>query len=240
MQTLRGTSVRYQSPAERAAWRRDQCVRLLTVVGVGILVVCLGSLRRAPEASAQPPRTVSATSTGSLFGFGGRSLRDELAQAQGQLDLANVQLDHFNAIFRYSSRYKISADLAASIYDVAVAEGIEPELAFRLVRVESDFNEKATSPVGAIGLTQVMPATAQFFVPGVTRARLYDRETNLRVGLRYLRTLVRDNHGDLTLALLIYNRGEAAVGHSRERGENPSNGYERLVAGGYKGTGVTD
>jgi soluble lytic murein transglycosylase-like protein len=85
-----------------------------------------------------------------------------------------------------------------------------------------------------------MPATAQFFMPGVTHAALYDRETNLRVGLRYLRQLVRDNHGDLALALLIYNRGEVAVGQSMERGENPSNGYERLVTQGYKGSGVTD
>ena len=70
--------------------------------------------------------------------------------------------------FGYSSRYHIGADLAGSVYDIALAEGIEPELAFRLVKVESDFNEHASSSAGALGLTQVMPSTAQFFVPGIT------------------------------------------------------------------------
>lgn len=114
----------------------------------------------------------------------------------------------------------------------------QPGLAFRLVKVESQFNDRAVSSAGAIGLTQVMPATAQYFMPGVTRAALYDRETNLRVGFRYLRALVRENHGDLPLALLIYNRGELAVGQSIGRGENPSNGYERLVTKGYRGSGI--
>jgi soluble lytic murein transglycosylase-like protein len=85
-----------------------------------------------------------------------------------------------------------------------------------------------------------MPATARFFVPGVTRDALYDRETNLRCGLRYLRALVRENHGNMKLALLIYNRGETAVNESRQAGLDPSNGYEHLVMKGYKGKGVID
>jgi soluble lytic murein transglycosylase-like protein len=240
MQALRGISLRDQSPVERALRRgaRIEWRRVFTAAGAGAVLLGIASFRRAPEARAESHLTF--VRAGTFFGLGGPSLRDQLDERQGQLDLANVQLQRLNTLFGFSSRYKISADLAASIYDVAVAEGIEPELAFRLVKVESEFNEKATSPAGAIGLTQIMPATAQYFVPGVTRAALYDRETNLRVGLRYLRQLVRDNHGDLALALLIYNRGEVAVGQSIERGENPSNGYERLVTQGYKGSGVTD
>jgi hypothetical protein len=42
------------------------------------------------------------------------------------LDLANAQLDRLNAVVTYSSRFRIGADLAGSIYDVALAEGIEP------------------------------------------------------------------------------------------------------------------
>ena len=157
---------------------------------------------------------------------------------KGQLDLANAQLERLNAVVHFSGQYHIGADLAASVYDIAVAEGIEPELGFRLVKAESDFNEHATSSAGALGLTQMMPATAQFFVPGVSHDALYQRETNLRVGFRYLRTLVRENHGDLNLALLVYNRGEGAVDMSVAQGRDPSNGYEREVTKGYKGTGV--
>lgn len=233
MQTLRGSYVHRGDATRRRARVRH------TIVGVAVaaVVAMLVAARRVPDARAAA-QFGPAASPGSLFGFGTQHLRDELDATKGQLDLANAQLERLNAIVAYSSQYRIGADLAGAIYDIALAEGIEPELAFRVVKVESEFNEHASSPAGAIGLTQVMPATAQFFVPGITRDGLYQRETNLRVGLRYLRTLVRENHGDLKLALLVYNRGEGAVDLSREQGLNPSNGYERIVTKGYRGTGV--
>lgn len=164
----------------------------------------------------------------------------ELNAARGELDLANAQLARWNLVFNYSSKYRIGADLAADIYDIALAEGIEPDLAFRLVNVESEFNERATSSVGAIGLTQVMPATAKYFERGVTRTKLYDRKTNLRVGFRYLRTLIGEQKGNVKMALLVYNRGPAAVQAARRQGMNPSNGYDRVVTRGYKGSGTVD
>ena len=187
------------------------------------------------EASAEPnPTTV----------FPGLSsdtrLQAELDKTRGELDLANAQLARWNRIFTYSSQYRISADLAADIYDISQAEGIEPDLAFRLVRVESQFNERATSPVGAVGLTQLMPETAKWFEKGVTRAKLYDRQTNLRIGFRYLRTLIKERKGDVKLALLVYNRGPVAVNAARANGVNPSNGYDNAVTRGYKGTGTVD
>jgi len=201
-------------------------------VGAPYLVEELAGIRlQEARAGVEPPAPA-------LFAFGSQRLRDELNTTKGQLDLANAQLERLNAIVDYSSRYRIGADLASAVYDIALAEGIEPELAFRLVKVESDFNEHAASSAGALGLTQIMPSTAQFFIPGVTRDSLYQRETNLRVGLRYLRTLIREYHGDLRLALLVYNRGELAVDLSRDQGLDPSNGYEALVMRGYRGTGV--
>jgi soluble lytic murein transglycosylase-like protein len=235
MHTLRGTYVLRGDVLRRRSRVRHAVLGL----AVGALVAAVVGARRTPEARAQE-QAAGAMSTPSLFGFGSQHLRDELESTKGQLDLANAQLERLNAVVGFSSRYHIGADLAGAIYDIAMAEGIEPELAFRLVRVESDFNEHASSPAGALGLTQVMPATAQFFVPGITREGLYQRETNLRVGFRYLRTLVRENHGDLKLALLVYNRGELAVDQSREQGLDPSNGYERVVMKGYTGSGVVN
>ncbi len=175
-----------------------------------------------------------------LLVVGPSELREQLDETRGRLDLATAQLDRMRSIFAYSTQYHVGADLASSIYDVAIAEGIEPELAFRVVKVESEFNEHALSNAGAVGLTQVMPSTARYFHPGVTRDQLYDRDVNLRCGFRYLRTLVRENHGNMKMALLIYNRGEQAVQQSREQGIDPSNGYELLVMKGYKGKGVID
>ncbi len=217
--------------------RRSDRIRQQTrtrsmVVGLALAGLATAYLagRRATDAHAQ----VSAP----VFAFGNGQLQDQLSASRGQLDLANAQLERLKTIVDYSSRYDIGAGLAGSIYDIALAEGIEPELAFRIVKVESDFNERAISPAGAIGLTQVMLPTAKYFVPGITRDSLYSRDVNLRVGLRYLRTLVREYHGDLKLALLVYNRGELAVDLSREQGRDPSNGYERVVMKGYTGSGI--
>jgi soluble lytic murein transglycosylase-like protein len=108
------------------------------------------------------------------------------------------------------------------------------------VRLESRFNHKALSPVGAVGLTQLMVPTARGYVPGVTRDDLYDRDLNLTIGFRYLRDLIKMYKGNVQLALLVYNRGGVAVELDRELGINPSNGYDRIVMKDYKGKGVLD
>ena len=163
-----------------------------------------------------------------------------LTATRSEVALANDQLEQWNRIFAFSTQFNVRAQLAKSIHDIAIAEGIEPELAFRLVRVESGFKERATSPVGAVGLAQVMPSTARYFEKGITRERLYNRETNLRIGFRYLRGLIREYDGDVRLALLAYNRGPVAVERSRKAGIDPSNGYDRKILSGYKGSGVVD
>lgn len=169
-----------------------------------------------------------------------RTVAAQLDAARGELDLARTELDRANQVIAFSSQYGISAALSGNIMDVARAEGIDPELAFRLVKLESDFNVHATSPVGALGLTQVMPSTARFFQKDLTAQRLYEPAVNLRVGFRYLRALVRENHGDVKTALLIYNRGPVAVAKSRAQGDNPSNGYDRILTRGYKGRGIVE
>lgn len=169
-----------------------------------------------------------------------RELQQQLDAARGELDIAKAQLQRANTVMTYSSRYKIGADLAGVIYDVALAEGIDPELGFRLVNVESEFNDHAVSPVGAIGLTQLMPSTAQYFKKGVTRQGLFDRKTNLRIGFRYLHGLITEYKGDLTMALLVYNRGPATVASLQAQGIDPHNGYSRLVTKGYSGRGLID
>jgi soluble lytic murein transglycosylase-like protein len=189
-------------------------------------------------------RGVDEARAASTFSFAltgdSRRLNDALGEAQGELELTRNQLDRANKIIAYSTKYRIAADLASSIYDVAMAEGIEPDLGFRLVKLESEFNDRATSPVGAVGLTQVMPATARYYVKGITAEGLYDPGTNLRVGFRYLRGLVKEYHGDVNLALLVYNRGPVAVERARAGGDNPSNGYDRILTKGYRGKGTVE
>ena len=152
--------------------------------------------------------------------------------------LLSARLERAQMVIGFSSRYGVRADLAGLIYDAAKGEGIDPDLAFRLVKLESEFNPKAVSSAGAIGLTQLMPATARFFQKGVRAEQLYEPGLNLRIGLRYLRTLMDEYKGNVNLALLVYNRGEVAVRDATALGLDPTNGYDRIVMKGYRGKGV--
>jgi soluble lytic murein transglycosylase-like protein len=167
-----------------------------------------------------------------------RSLEQSLEATRGELAVARLQLDRANAIIDYSTHYNIAADVAAAIYDVSLGEGVDPALAFRLVKVESGFNPRAKSKVGAIGYTQVLPSTARLYEPGLTTAQLYDRGTNLRLGFRYLRDLLERYEGNpdakLRLALLAYNRGPGKVQELLDAGKDPQNGYAAALMKGYR------
>ncbi|HEV7589954.1 MAG TPA: lytic transglycosylase domain-containing protein [Longimicrobium sp.] len=133
---------------------------------------------------------------------------------------------------KYRQRgFKVSPSLAQQIHAAAVANRIDPTVAFGLVRTESEFQSSATSPVGAIGLTQLMPSTARWFQRGITRSDLRNPEVNLRIGFRYLRELIDKYQGDTELALTAYNRGPGTVDRVLKRGGNPDNGYAGMVLG---------
>jgi soluble lytic murein transglycosylase-like protein len=150
----------------------------------------------------------------------------------GRSALLKLRLDRAEAILAYSSRYQIPADLAGSIYDIALSEGIDPELGFRLVKVESNFKPTARSPKQAIGYAQVQLATARFYLPNVTEEQLYERDVNLRVGFRFLKSLLKQYKYDYHLALLAYNRGPGRVDAILSEGGDPANGYSAAILGG--------
>jgi soluble lytic murein transglycosylase-like protein len=86
--------------------------------------------------------------------------------------------------------------------------GVDARLAHALIRVESNYQADAVSPKGAMGLMQLMPATARQY----SVANPFDPEQNLAGGLRHLRGLLdRYGRGRESLALAAYNAGEGAV-----------------------------
>jgi soluble lytic murein transglycosylase-like protein len=232
MRNLRGTYV-HRGDADRRRRRFKQMVFLASSVAATIIVL---ATRKTTPANAEPVVTGSRAPFFSLNSS--RKLRQELESTKGELNLMRSQYDRADRIMNYSNKYGITAGMASKVFDASLREGIDPELAFRLVRLESEFNEHAISKVGALGLTQLMPSTAIQYEKHVTRDQLFHGETNLRVGFRYLRTLLDMYKGDVRLALLAYNRGEDAVWRDVRAGVNPGNGYDRYVMRDYKGKGL--
>ena len=181
-------------------------------------------------------RAIDAVAPAPNAGFVARrigSLGDQLDATRGELDLLRIQLDRANAILDNSMKYQIPADLAASIYDIALSEGIDPALGFQLVKIESSFKANARSSMGAIGYTQLQVTTARFYEPDVTERALTQRDLNLRIGFRFLNDLLKKFDNDTHLALLAYNRGPAKVTDILAQGGDPTNGYSDAVLRGY-------
>jgi soluble lytic murein transglycosylase len=94
--------------------------------------------------------------------------------------------------------------------------GVDPFLIAAIIREESQYDEHAVSRVGAIGLMQVMPATAnavaqRHHLPMVTRDDLFDHETNIRIGARYVEQLLGQFSGNVVATIAAYNAGPIVV-----------------------------
>ncbi len=93
------------------------------------------------------------------------------------------------------------------ISDVAGREGVDPALVKAVIRAESGFVPTARSPKGALGLMQLMPATAKMH--NVWRA--FDPNQNIAGGVKHLSMLLERYRGNERLALAAYNAGGVAV-----------------------------
>jgi soluble lytic murein transglycosylase-like protein len=117
---------------------------------------------------------------------------------------------------RYDSQLLAKATRYDSIIEhAAVSAAVESNLLRAVIVVESGFNSRAVSKRGAVGLMQLMPATASRY--GVSNP--FDARQNVHGGARYLKFLIDRFGHDVRLALAAYNAGEDAV--ERNGGQIP-------------------
>ena len=148
--------------------------------------------RPSPDVSGRPPRSRLEVGILALSPF---------------LVLAALVWDGSRTLLPYHHQVIIERE--------ARSQGVDPLLVAAVIRVESGFEEDATSPAGARGLMQLMPQTARWLAwragdPDPT-ARLDEPEVNIHLGVSYLRYLDKQFAGDLPRVLAAYNAGQGSA-----------------------------
>jgi soluble lytic murein transglycosylase-like protein len=117
-------------------------------------------------------------------------------------------------------------EIAAAIEDVQEVHHVPAALVKAVITQESSWNPRAVSRAGALGLMQLLPATAAKV--GVSREELFDPAKNILAGVRLLAVLLRHYRGDVISALTAYNaRPRQPFAPIPQNGETP--GYVKAV-----------
>ncbi len=160
------------------------------------------------------------------FSLRGMADRELLAAAQ----LA-CEREVWDRCINTSDRTRVEVDMEqrfptpfrADVQAHARDTGLDPAYVFGLIRQESRFIVDAKSNVGAMGLMQIMPATARWTarkigLPNYHADQIAERQTNLKLGTRYLKYVLDDFGGSLAMAAAAYNAGPS---RSRKWREGP-------------------
>lgn len=131
-----------------------------------------------------------------------QGLRQAISESRSSFDMFRAYNDD-DAHRRRLSELPYGDD----IFRVARTKELDPLLLAALVEAESNFSPTAVSPVGAVGLAQVMPSTASAY----SLEELANPKTNLALGAGYLKEQLDRFEGNLELAVAAYNAGPYAV-----------------------------
>ena len=165
----------------------------------------------APSAMTQVPYAPMGAPAGMPQQAQPQQSQTKLPEEQGigALSAKNLEGMKGGGIVEHFDEGGLSRDMAEMVLAKAKKYGIDPNIAMRMVRQESQFNPKAESKVGAAGLTQLMPDTAKEM--GMSPEDRYDPEKSLEGGFKYLNKLRNQYDGDYEKALAAYNWGQGHV-----------------------------
>ncbi|MFI5314905.1 MAG: lytic transglycosylase domain-containing protein [Myxococcota bacterium] len=178
------------------------------------LCFALSCAVREPEREAPSPAPVAAVSS------------DTAASASREIETLLAQ--YMTGLAPFELRRTAQAVLAES-----ARNRIDPRLVLAVMHTESGFYNFARSPVGALGLMQIMPATGEMLAreAGIDWSgpdALFAPELNVRLGTRYL-ALLHSRYGTWQRALAAYNWGPAAIDKRLADGDHVPEAYVQQV-----------
>jgi len=192
----------------------------LACVTISGLSCAVPSPRPLPAVSAAPP--VKAL---------------DPVQHESDAALVSAILEHMEARPRTGMTRSEIRELAHTIVAESRRHDVDPALVLAVIHVESRYNAFAVSPVGALGLMQILPATGEELAEklGVTwlgPQTLFAPFVNVRLGVAYLKELT-ERYGNTTSALAAYNWGPGHIDRRIRRGTPLPKAYPALVLEAY-------
>ena len=148
-------------------------------------------------------------------------------RVENQYNQYLVQVRFISQLIQKITKKNAGSNLAQIIVKESKKNGYDPLFVTAVIMAESGFNKKAISPVGALGLMQLLPTTAKYISAKLGenywkghRPLLHDESYNINLGVTYLKYLDAKFGGDKKLTLAAYNWGPGNLERSLKRGSN--------------------